>query len=224
MIRNKSNVYYFNPTCEYAVGNGTTSWQPNLLLQKMESDLALLPVYFSKPQDYIVIGKKPSEEFSDRLNKIGIQIPNILLKNKITDFRSLNININRLLPWGWSPATHKLLSPLKSLCSDVFKESPVFEWKPWHRDLYSKKFALQILQEMLFEIESNILIDRNRIARICTTKTEIKELQKTWGNLMVKAPWSSSGRGLQRITKVPVHPKVWEKILGINTIPGLCFG
>ncbi len=32
---------------------------------------------------------------------------------------------------------------------------------------------------------------------------------------MVKAPWSSSGRGLQAITKTPVHEKVWEKLLGI---------
>ena len=32
---------------------------------------------------------------------------------------------------------------------------------------------------------------------------------------MVKAPWSSSGRGLQPITKTPVHEKVWEKILAI---------
>ena len=32
---------------------------------------------------------------------------------------------------------------------------------------------------------------------------------------MVKAPWSSSGRGLQPVTKLPVHPKVWEKIMGI---------
>jgi hypothetical protein len=36
-----------------------------------------------------------------------------------------------------------------------------------------------------------------------------------WGNLMIKAPWSSSGRGLQPITKTPVHPKVWEKVIGI---------
>jgi hypothetical protein len=32
---------------------------------------------------------------------------------------------------------------------------------------------------------------------------------------MIKAPWSSSGRGLQPITKTPVHPKVWEKVMAI---------
>ena len=37
---------------------------------------------------------------------------------------------------------------------------------------------------------------------------------------MIKAPWSSSGRGLQPITKTPVHPKVWEKINGIITDQG----
>lgn len=206
------DIYLYNPTCEYAVGNGTTSWQPNLLLQKMELDLALLPVYFSKPSDYIVINKKPSGEFYNLLSKLGIGIPGILQKKEIDSFSG--IEINRLLPWGWSPATHKLLAPLKSLCSDSFKKSPVFEWNPEHRNLYSKKFALQILQKMLIEIEPDIRINQNQIARTCTTKTEIEALLKDWENLMIKAPWSSSGRGLQRITKIPVHQKVWEKILG----------
>jgi len=36
-----------------------------------------------------------------------------------------------------------------------------------------------------------------------------------WGKLMVKAPWSSSGRGLQPIRYKPIHPKVWAKILAM---------
>ncbi|WP_347839903.1 hypothetical protein [uncultured Draconibacterium sp.] len=32
---------------------------------------------------------------------------------------------------------------------------------------------------------------------------------------MVKAPWSSSGRGLQPVRYTPIHPKVWDKLLGI---------
>ena len=32
---------------------------------------------------------------------------------------------------------------------------------------------------------------------------------------MLKAPWSSSGRGLQKITKAPVHEAVWQRVNSI---------
>jgi hypothetical protein len=47
------------------------------------------------------------------------------------------------------------------------------------------------------------------------TKAELKASLLRWGKIMVKSPWSSSGRGLQQVTKTPVVEKVWEKLLGI---------
>ncbi len=214
------NLYHYNPTCEYAVGNGDLNWQPNLLLQKMESELALLPLYFARPTDYILVENKPAEKFSFRISKLDIQCPCFIAKKEVNDYPGETDKIDRLLPWGWSPAEHKLLAPLKSHCSATFRTSPVFNWKPEHRDLYSKKFALQILREVLSEIDAVNVIKPELTARVCTSKTEIEELLKIWGNVMIKAPWSSSGRGLQPITKTPVHPKVWEKINGIITDQG----
>lgn len=215
MIKKKINIYHFNPTCEYAVGNGTISWQPNLLLQKMESDLALLPIYLAKSSDYILAEKKSNEEFHNRLNMLDICMPNIITKKEVNNFMLKVDKIDFLLPWGWSPAEHNFLKPFKPYCSEVFRMSPVFTWKPEHRNLYSKKFALEILRRLLPEIKSTEIIATEQIAHICFDKTEIEELLKHWGNLMIKAPWSSSGRGLQPITKTPIHPKVWEKICGI---------
>ena len=54
MTENLPDIYLFNPTCEYAVANGHTSWQPNRLLQKMEEDLGTLPLFFARPQDVIL--------------------------------------------------------------------------------------------------------------------------------------------------------------------------
>ncbi len=211
MIKESLHIYHFNPTCEYAVGNGTISWQPNILLQQMESELSVLTSYFAQTSDYILVDNKPSDEFYVRMGNLGIGVPNVITKKEIINFQR---QINRLLPWGWSPAEHKFLAPLKLKCSENFRNSPVYNWNPEHRDLYSKKFALEILQKVLSEIDLTYMINPNQTARICNTKTEIEVLLKTWGNLMIKAPWSSSGRGLQPITKVPVHEKVWEKILG----------
>ncbi|MFW6309677.1 MAG: hypothetical protein ACOC1D_01130 [Prolixibacteraceae bacterium] len=210
------DVYYFNPTCEYAVANGNKSWQPNRLLQKMEEDLCLLPQYLAQPEDVILVKKMPDEKFLNSLRSVGIQVPElVLLPDVLTDKNFLNRPKNKLLPWGWSPAVHHLLDPLKNSCSADFKHSPVASWKNQQRELYSKKFALKILKQVLRELNSEVLLPQHLIAGVCKSRSDFERLLSRWGKIMVKAPWSSSGRGLQPVTKTPVHPKVWEKLMGI---------
>ena len=207
------NIYLFNPTCEYAVANGNTSWQPNKILQKMEADLATLPLYFATEKDVVIVPEIPSGEFYEHLQKIGITPPVFVTEKELQ--KNPPAQIGKLQPWGWSPAVHKRLESLKPLCNDVFKNSPVFMWKPEYRELYSKKFALQILQQLIDKHPSPYFIGDDEITEVCQTQDQIETLLAKWDKLMVKAPWSSSGRGLQPITKQPIHDKVWEKLLGI---------
>lgn len=212
----KPDIYHFNPTCEYAVANGNLSWQPNRLLQKMEEDLSTLPLFFAQPEDFILVDKLPSTEFLDSFKQLELDTPKFILKKEAVGSQQfLTLPKNKLLPWGWSPAAHKLLSPLKSNCSREFLKSPVSNWKPEYKNLYSKGFARGILKTLLSEYPSEFFLSENLITQICTSREEFEILIKRWGKLMVKAPWSSSGRGLQPITKTPVHSKVWEKLLGI---------
>ena len=74
------SIYLFNPTCEYAVANGSANWQPKRILQKMEFDLSALPLYFAKNDDFILVDRIPSEEFIVSLKQIDIPIPNFILK------------------------------------------------------------------------------------------------------------------------------------------------
>ncbi len=180
----------------------------------MENDLATIPLFFSLPNDQIIVPELPSKSFLEQLKRIGIETPDFILKQTLQQ-QNYSSKINELRPWGWSPAAHKLLDPLKQYCSEDFKNSPVFNWKPEYKNYYSKKFALGILQQITTRFPSDFFIDQSQIPEICTEQCEIEELLNKLGNLMIKAPWSSSGRGLQPITKTPVHPKVWERILGI---------
>lgn len=215
-MNNLPNIFLFNPTCEYAVANGNATWHPNQLLQKMEFDLATLPLFLAKPEDYILVDKLPSPNFIESLKSLQIQIPNFILKREsTTNQHFISQPKNKLLPWGWSPAAHKLLSPLKQFCSNEFKNSPVSNWQSEYRNLYSKKFSLGILEKLLAEINADYLLPSHLMTEICTTQNEFEILLKRWGKLMIKAPWSSSGRGLQPIKKEYIHPKLWEKLLGI---------
>jgi hypothetical protein len=211
-----SDIFLYNPTCEYAVANGKTSWQPNRLLQKMEADLSTLPMFLAKKGDYVLVENIPSESFLETFYQLGLELPEFMLTRDAVKSRPfLEFPKGKLKPWGWSPSAHQLLAPLKPSCSEEFLNSPVSTWKKEYRELYSKKFALEILQQLTKKRASDVFLSEPLFPVICSTQNEIENLIKIHGQLMIKAPWSSSGRGLQPIAKTPVHPKVWEKVMGI---------
>ena len=209
------NLYLFNPTCEYAIANGNVSWQANRVLQKMESDLATLPMFLATSNDYIWVDRMPSENYLASLQDLNMDIPHFFTREHTKSEAFCSQRWNRLMPWGWSPAAHKKLQAFKSSCAPSFKASPVFQWNPTFKNYYSKKFGLEIVKKIKHKYPHDAFVADNEIARICTSKNEIEQLLSEWKKLMIKAPWSSSGRGLQAITKTPVHEKVWEKVLGI---------
>ncbi|GAB1453547.1 hypothetical protein MASR2M47_36030 [Draconibacterium sp.] len=208
------NLYLFNPTSDYAVANQNANWQPKQILQKMEADLSTLPMFFGGKNDYILVDGIPSLEFIASLQALETDIPNFVLKKGLPQNPEIiNLQKNKLLPWGWSPAAHKLLYLLKESCSNEFKKSQVYNWKPEHREIASRKFALGILKQLQSTLKPELILPAEHTPIICTTQADFETALKKWGKVMVKAPWSSSGRGLQPITKTPVHPKVWEKLM-----------
>jgi hypothetical protein len=211
----KPDVYLFNPTCEYAVANGNGSWQPNRILQQMEADLASLPLFFAQKNDYVLLDNAPSANYLQSLRKLPVEVPQFRLKTAINHDKFVCLPKNRLIPWGWSPAAHKLFKPIKLSCSNDFLQSPVSDWKTAYQKYYSKKYGIEFLQQLVSDFPSPYFIAEEQIGQICYSQQDFEALLKHWGKLMVKAPWSSSGRGLQPISKTPVHPKVWEKLLGI---------
>lgn len=212
----RPDIYLFNPTCEYAIANGNPSWQANKILQKMESDLAAIQMFLAQQKDFVLVDTMPSDSFLNTLKDLGFSIPHFILKDEAKSGKEfISLKKNKLLPWGWSPAAHKTLSSFKESCSEKFKSSPVFNWQPEYKKLYSKRFAMEILKDIIDNFPNEHYISKQQLTTVCETKAEIELHLQKWEKLMVKAPWSSSGRGLQPITKTPVHEKVWEKILAM---------
>ena len=207
------DVFLFNPTCDFAIANGGSNWQPNKTLAKMERDLATLPMFFATGNDFVIVEELPTDSFKNKLKQLNFEIPQFFLKqdvSKNTEFR--NAPKGKLVPWGWSPAAHKLLLPLKAACSAEFQTSPVYEWTPNHKLIASRGLALDLLNLLSEKINTEYIIGREQFPVICRSAAEIETAGSIWGKLMLKAPWSSSGRGLQPLTKTPIHKKVWEKI------------
>ena len=207
------NVYHFNPTCELAVANGSFSYMPPLLLQEMERDLSILPFVFGTENDFVVTENRPSAEFSQKLKNAGFDLPVFC---GLADLESLYIgSFDALCPWGWSPAAHFKLKNLKKKCADEFKASPVFDWKEEHKSLFERATSLSFLTQILEKNKPGWFIERAMTGTKVTTCQEIESLLERHSSIVLKAPLSSSGRGIQIIRKKELNQSNRQWISGI---------
>ena len=192
------DIYYFNPTCELAVANGSPNFMASAKLRGFEYELSTLPGILAQPKDLVIVDRQPTQQFIDQREGAGFLIPAYrTIDDLLSDQSFLSAEKSFLFPWGWSPSAHNLLQPFKSVCSSDFLNSPVSEWKEIHRELYSRKSSLDILSRITANNNSHILLTSNDLPGICNDHDAIIRLQQKWGKVVVKAPWSASGRGLQ---------------------------
>lgn len=198
----KPDIYFFNPTCELAVANGSVNFMAPAQLRRFENEFSTLPWILARPEDFVLVDQIPSKQFTGRLESACFQLPSFRVPiSSFSDPEFLSINKGFLFPWGWSPAAHKLLSNLKSGCSPEFRNSPVNEWRKIHRDLYSRKSALDVLRNITGQRISDHWLSCDDLPEICTEHEQVIALQQKWEKVVVKAPLSSSGRGLQVLRK-----------------------
>lgn len=211
-----SDLYLFNPSCDFAIANSSPFWQPNHLLRSMEKDLDTIPAFLARENDFVIVYELPPESYLQTIARLGIRNRRFITHNELKyKSEKFLLPVGRLLPWGWSPAAHRLLQPVKIFCSGDFRQSPVSEWNPDHKEMYSKKFASTLLEKIIKDNPNPYLLSETHLSVTCETISEIEKYLLNQDQIMIKAPWSSSGRGLQKITKKPVHTAVWQRIGGM---------
>jgi hypothetical protein len=209
----KANIYYFNPTCELAVANGSFSYQPPLLLQEMERDLSILPFVFCTENDFVLTYSPPSAGFLQTLADAGFNLPKYC---RLADLESLpNDSFDTIYPWGWSPAAHFRLKNLKEKCSETFKRSPAYKWTAEHKLLFERSTSLDFLTEIRNNNPPDWFISKEMVGEKVTSCEEIDLRLKKNAPLVLKAPLSSSGRGIQIIRKTQLNTSNRQWISGV---------
>lgn len=166
-------LFLFNPDSEIAIANESRYYVPSANVLLMARELAYLPAYYAGPDDYILLDELPDELFRNSRETIfGI-------KNRTVTWEDLKtLEFDEAQPWGWSPRAYHLLGKVKD-CGT---------WNPGQKELYSRKTALECLKQMTGTEEE-------WMPRVCRSLNEISALAAK-RPCVVKAPWSSSGRGL----------------------------
>ena len=182
-----AKTYIFNPDSDLALANGDANYLSPRSARRMADDLSLLPAWYADEGDAVLI---PS---SDVIYYWSKTLSNNILRSEIklvTNKESLPSQ--PLSPWGWNAALVKQMK-VRGLGDEHL---PSVEEMEALRALSSRRMAVEVLKALMQNLS-----DTHRLigeAAFCVTEEEIVQQVTSYPTTMLKAPWSSSGKGLRR--------------------------
>ena len=206
-------LHIFNPEHDIALASGLANFTAPHAGRQLRHDLGFLPAIWAAEDDVVMVddveqAQRQWHKLRHRINTLtGAQI---LPRAKVTftpskgnvgaelnhrDGSEQNLHID---PWGWNSALRALL--LRRGVSEQLL--PTLPQLDVIRQLSHRRTAATLLPQL--QMESTV-----GEAYECTTEEEVITLLQRYAHLVLKAPWSSSGRGL-RFLSLPkdtsLHP------------------
>ncbi len=210
------DTYFFNPTCEPAIANGSPYYTAPARLRKLESDLGYLPGWLGEEKDQVLVQGTVDPGFERIMRKLGFRLPGFInIVQALSDADWISRPKWRLFPWGWSPAIYQLFRNVLPSYQDDFQQSAVANWLPDHKNLYSRSTGIVLLDQMTRQDATDWLPGRRELPVVCTTLVQIYDEINKHIKAVVKSPWSSSGRGLLFFPNVDTKKKNDEVLSGM---------
>lgn len=210
------NIHVFNPSCEIEIANNSPYFNPPVLIQKFAKDLELLPAYLASENDIISIKSSFNADFIKDNIFLNDRSLKFINKNEIIEYLYKNdITISKLNPWGWSPKVHEYFKDFKEFCSNDFKKSIVFYWNDKLREYFSRLKAFEFLIALYKKNLVDLPIDKSFIPTQCFSEKDVENKLDKYKQIVLKAPWSSSGRGIQVLRKSYLNTSLKQWIKGV---------
>lgn len=172
-----NRLFIFNPDCELAIANGNRYFTPSSNVVQMTVDLSLLPLWLGGEGDYVLTQHSPDKVFLKEVILPLSPACQAVTENQLTDLSGLKGE-----PWGWSP----------KICHWLTERGIGPEWQTEWKERYSRKVAREGLLKLMEELP---FLSPEIIPQICYSLSDLGEKVKG-GEWLVKAPWSSSGKGI----------------------------
>ncbi len=208
------NIFIFNPTSDMAIANSLSSFHPNKQLVRFQEDLSYLPFVFASEDDVVLVSDYEDLEHISQLYEQGFTIPGqVLQKEVLLENQKIFADIHTFLPWGWAPNIYHQLKQIKTIdCEQFWSFSPL-EWNNDIRYFYSRSFALDILNAIKQSTNKpSIYIDEHFFPKCLTDWTDVSSYLKQYQQIVLKEPWSSSGRGLMFLLDSDIPVNIQERV------------
>ena len=183
-------IHWFNPGHEDAIRTNSPHYTPPASVCRMMTDLALLPLWYSNENDYVIINE--ASESSRFLLALPANIRPAAIPVLPSEFNSAFPV--EATPWGLSPQSIQFFETHFAQNENII----IPPWKEKYKELTGRQTALACLSKI-----QNFLpgfFDSLILPQFCSTIDEIRTCLDTYPPpYMLKTPFSCSGRGLYRL-------------------------
>lgn len=197
-------LYLFNPEHDIALAHGKPLFTAPRAGRQLRSDLGFLPALWATADDRVWVDD-PSAAY-EAVRRLAIDVPQGVFVDA-TALRRIASEVEAVRPWGWDAAVrHDLLRqgvPSKVMPSDATLD--------FIRTASHRKTSQSILHKLKSNLQTNSLIGESMQVK---DEDGLQRQLQLWPSAVLKAPWSSSGRGV-RMVNAPLNEAITHWAMGV---------
>ena len=186
-------LHIFNPEHDIALASHLANFTAPHAGRQLRANLGFLPALWAEDGDVVWVEHEESAQKAyDRLSRrVARGVQTACLQGKTIQFASSQsltpkMPITRIEPWGWDLALRAVLRR-KGIADSLL---PTDEYLELVRQLSHRRTAAQLLPSLRLEGTVGESFE-------CSEAQEVEQLLQRYGQVVMKSPWSSSGRGLR---------------------------
>ncbi|WP_291860695.1 hypothetical protein [Marinilabilia sp.] len=213
----KSRLFYFNPTNEMAIANGEVSYMPPRHLHHFEMDMTALPWLLGTENDFVLARQKEGNSIS-HLEQFDWGLPTLV--SSPDELPAIAQNNLWFSPWGWSPAVYRHFRPYLPFSHPQWDSHPFAKWEKRLAETLSRETSYLLLNAVTRIKNANpeeyALISLPEMPMEIYDEENLPDiLRNSSPPLIVKTPFSASGRGLFRIRNQEDAPEKSQWVKGM---------
>lgn len=207
-----------------ALADNKSSFLPPAVIRKMANDLSFLPTWIAEPSDIVIVDSvERAEIFRDSIynkvkKKVGEGVCFASFKEpfkNVCSRLSIDVDNAELAPWGWDGYIKRKFEkwgvPQSMLPTDEELEGI--------RNLSSRRVAVKMMPLVADAIGRDFCVGESFVI---TSLEEFFPLAEKYEGVMMKMPWSSSGKGLNYCYSTNITEKVKGWINNVIEKQGCC--
>lgn len=185
-------LHVFNPEHDIALAYDNKYFTAPHAGRQLRHDLDYLPILWAEEGDYVLVENVSSaQQHALRLQRYGKQVQFV----DRTDVERLSEQIDNVMPWGWDSSVKFQLGQL-GVKASVLPEDKILAGI---RQLSNRQFSSTVLRDVQKELSNPILLGK---ASYINSIVDLESVLQKIGKAVIKAPWSSSGRGVRYVDTV----------------------
>ncbi|MEG0700735.1 MAG: hypothetical protein RR442_04280 [Muribaculaceae bacterium] len=184
----KHKTYIFNPDNDLALAFGGENYTAPPMATCLRYDLQMLPAWYCDENSSILANAPENQQWLDNLSK------NLHLKSEIIKTSQLSTIDTDFMAWGWSHDMRKRLID----CNVPQDRLPSKNYIDKIRNLSHRSTSIIIHNALREELSMNFSPIPIELHDFDSIKSFAKEHQYCY----IKAPWSSSGKGIFRVLDI----------------------